>query len=64
MSGHKDVLASTQTAHGGSGHPQPFVLGKGRRMLRGMELGVMGERGSSGHASGTVRLGDVVWQPI
>lgn len=41
MSEHKDVLASTDAAHGGSGHPQPFVLGKGRRMLRGMELGVM-----------------------
>lgn len=45
MSEHKDVLASTHTAHGGSGHPQPFVLGKGRRMLRGMELGVMGAWG-------------------
>lgn len=39
---HGDVLLSTRAEHGGSGRPQPFVLGRGRRMLRGMELGVMG----------------------
>lgn len=42
MNEHRDVLCSTSTEHGGSGRPQPFVLGKGRRMLRGMELGLPG----------------------
>lgn len=37
-----DVLLSTRAEHGGAGRPQPFVLGRGRRMLRGMELGVTG----------------------
>lgn len=37
-----DVLLSTRAEHGGAGRPQPFVLGRGRRMLRGMELGIMG----------------------
>jgi hypothetical protein len=39
---HRDVLCSTHQEHGGSGRPQPFVIGRGRRMLRGMELGVQG----------------------
>lgn len=40
---HRQVLRSTLHEHGGSGRPQPFVVGRGRRMLRGMELGVLGE---------------------
>ncbi|KAL4447985.1 hypothetical protein ABPG75_005204 [Micractinium tetrahymenae] len=48
MNEHRDVLCSTSAEHGGSGRPQPFVLSKGRRMLRGMELGLqemtVGER--------------------
>jgi hypothetical protein len=39
---HRDVLCSTHKEHGGNGCPQPFVIGHGRRMLRGMELGVQG----------------------
>jgi hypothetical protein len=42
MNAHQDVLCSTHAEHGGSGRPQPFVVGHGRRMLRGMEQGVMG----------------------
>lgn len=42
MNEHRDVLSSTLSEHGGSGRPQPFVVGKGRRMLRGMELGLQG----------------------
>ncbi|EFN57340.1 hypothetical protein CHLNCDRAFT_142698 [Chlorella variabilis] len=38
---HRQVLRSTLHEHGGSGRPQPFVVGRGRRMLRGMELGVL-----------------------
>lgn len=45
QSEHGDVLLSTRAEHGGAGRPQPFVLGRGRRMLRGMELGVTGARG-------------------
>ena len=40
---HHDVLTSTLRQNGGSGQPQPFVIGHGRRMLRGMELGVLGK---------------------
>lgn len=43
---HRDVLCSTHKEHGGSGRPQPFVIGRGRRMLRGMELGVQGMLGA------------------
>lgn len=46
----REVLLSTRSEHGGSGCPQPFVLGRGRRMLRGMELAVLGasrEKGGS-----------------
>ena len=45
---HRDVLCSTHKEHGGSGRPQPFVIGRGRRMLRGMELGVQGMPGCLG----------------
>lgn len=40
-------MASTFSGAGGSGRPQPFVLGKGARMLRGMELAVKGAQGRS-----------------
>ena len=61
MSEHKDVLASTDAAHGGSGHPQPFVLGKGRRMLRGMELGVMGACGRGSCWINGIRVASYRW---
>lgn len=38
---HRQVLCSTSLERGASGRPQPFVIGRGRRMLRGMELGVL-----------------------
>ena len=39
---HREVVCSTHLEHGGNGSPQPFVLGRGQRMLRGMELSVLG----------------------
>eukprot|EP00887_Chlorella_sp_A99_P004741 scaffold4.g4741.t1 len=36
----EEVVASTFLAEGGSGRPAPFLLGKGARMLRGLELAV------------------------
>ena len=50
-----DVLLSTRAEHGGAGRPQPFVLGRGRRMLRGMELGVMGALGGGAALSMLVK---------
>ncbi len=43
MSPSGAVASSTRSEHGGAGHPRPFVLGKGQRMPRGLELGVLGE---------------------
>ncbi|GAB4824130.1 hypothetical protein N2152v2_011176 [Parachlorella kessleri] len=41
MSPSGAVASSTRSEHGGAGHPRPFVLGKGQRMPRGLELGVL-----------------------
>ncbi|KAL6766237.1 FKB99 [Auxenochlorella protothecoides x Auxenochlorella symbiontica] len=37
-------LTSTRPEDGGQGHPQPFILGKSKNLLKGLELAVRGMR--------------------